>query len=168
MRRYGQLMGIQIGDIATWASAVVALGGSAFAVWESRKSRKSNDKWQQINAEAAVRSANAAEQALALQQASLPPIDPATKPDVAWDLERPGKTRFVLRNIGTDIATGVTIDPEQFKGFARQLPTNAAVRPGASVEFLVFTAMGAPLPNEVWVSWDGIDEPIAIPIPSWY
>jgi type II secretory pathway pseudopilin PulG len=162
---------MQLGDLATWSAAVIAAIAIVFSYLahrEARASRKSNDKWQAINAEAAVRSANAAEQALALQQASTEPITPTPHADVEWELERPGKGRFVLRNTGNDVATGVTIDPDQFQGFARQLPKDAAVRPRASVEFLASPSMGFRIPNEVWVSWDGVNQPVAVPIPEWY
>jgi hypothetical protein len=166
---------MELGDMATWATAVIAAIAIVFSYLahrEARTSRKSNDKWQQTNAEAAVRSANAAEQALTLQmQATKQVTGPApsaqTPTEITWRLERPQKNRFVLRNTGSGMATGVTIDPDQFGGFARQLPKGVAVRKGASTEFLVLTANGHPHPNEIWVTWDGVDEPVALPVPAW-
>lgn len=152
---------VDLGDLPGW----VAFLFSAIALFLHGRA----NRHQRISAEATVRSANAAEKAVAIQQLSLEAKAPQPdQPDVDWAVERPSKNRFVLRNTGRDIATGVTVEPDQFQGFGRQLPEGAAIRPGASVEFLVFSAWGHPVPNEVYVQWDGNEyDPKPVPIPPW-
>lgn len=159
---------MQLGDWATWATdvfAAMALVLSFLAHREARESRKSNEKWQQVNADAAVRSANAAEKAIALQEKSLEASNGSLPgPVVLWRLERNGNL-FVLRNIGSAVATGVTVDETQIEAMTRELPKDAAVRPGASVDFFMVGVLGGPMPNEIWLTWDGTDEPVAVPVP---
>lgn len=155
------------GDIATWATAGVALlfGASAFGI--SLRSLR----WERSSAEAAVRSAEAAERANRLTAMLLERdhlvVRPESPPkDISWQIERPSKYRFVLRNVGTAIADNVTIDPNSAPAVARALPSAATIQPGSSAEFVMIGAMGSPIPNELWVSWDGQPEPVAVPVPG--
>ena len=168
-------MDMETGDLATWAGVGASVLMSAGALVVSLFGLK----WQRISAEATVRSANADEKAHALAmllhekgEVAAEPAEPPLSPiqverssPQAWELERPRKNRFVLRNISSMVLTGVTVDPEQFAGFGRQLPNGAAVRPGASLEFLVFSAGGKPVPNEIAIRWDGRIEPLTLPTP---
>lgn len=168
MRRYGRLMGIEIGDIATWASAMVALGGSGFAVWESRKSRRSNDEWQRINAAAALRSANAAEKAQAFVEALHAKTEATAEQEarqVRWFIERVGRNALILRNDSDNAATGVTIGGDQFGGLGRRLPKDATIPGRGSIQFSVIGVNERLTPDEALVTWDGQEEPVAVPIP---
>jgi hypothetical protein len=155
------------GDVPGWAAFVLAAAAFVLALFTYFMSRK----YSRITAEAAVRAADAAEQANRLaEQRSQPTVDhvgdDTDPPDVRWRLERPGnKQRFVLRNVGTDVATRVHIDPESLEVAHRFLPDAATVAPGASHEFLLIGAWQAPLPNEIWLSWDGSGGPQAVAIP---
>lgn len=126
-------------------------------------------------AEAAIRSANAAEKAAALSESpmltrasestSTGAREAPKKQDVRWKIEHVRDALWMLRNVGSVTATGVTADESAFDGVARQLPNDAAVRPGASVEFLLIEVWGSTMPHELWLTWDGEDEPVAVPIP---
>ncbi|WP_242892453.1 hypothetical protein [Actinomadura litoris] len=153
-----------------WVAIFVSIAFSLAAFVVSARGLK----WQRASAEAAIKSANADEQsaALALLQHQLAEArlaqaetgEPAP-PVVEWRLERTGKNRFVLRNVGSDMATGVTIDASQVATINRELPDGAAIRPGGSHSFLMLGTFGAPVPDEIWVTWDGHPEPVALPVP---
>lgn len=84
---------------------------------------------------------------------------------MGWGLQRRGKHSYLLRNGGAVTATGVHLDRNRITAIVRNLPENATVRPGESLQFLMFPALGHPLPGEVWVRWDGQSEAVAIPLP---
>lgn len=147
------------GDLATWVGAGVAFCFSLAALIVSIKALR----WQREGAEIAKRAQEFVEQRFAAEEAKAE----EEARQVRWELERTGKNMLVLRNVSQNRATGVTIDGEQFKGFGRELPNGVEVPPSGSVRFMVGTAMGAPMPNEVWITWDDVDQPIALPIPPW-
>jgi hypothetical protein len=88
--------------------------------------------------------------------------------DVRWSLDRKGKNTYVLRNVGTAVAEEVRIPPEGAAPISRSLPESATLRPGESVEFLMIGALGAPVPNEILLTWKGRPEtdPLILPVPS--
>jgi len=155
------------GDIGTWAAVIVALVFSAIASVLSWKSLR----WERVGAQAAVRSAEEAGRAnrlaeRALQRENLVIKPTAEKPDVSWVIEHPGGTRFVLRNRGTETADEVTIDPDNTSVIARDLPDDAVVRPGEGVDILLLATWLNPLPNQLYVTWRGQTEPVAVPLPA--
>ncbi|MFC4048064.1 hypothetical protein ACFOY4_00060 [Actinomadura syzygii] len=164
-------MDIDWGDAPAWVAIAVSLMFSIAAFVVSIKGLT----WQRMAAEAAVTSANADEQALALaqlqhelEQARSERSERLSEPPkVEWRLERRGKQKFVLRNVGTEMATGVTMDRSNLPYIAHEAPSGVAVRVGGSHEFLLAGTMGHPMPNEVWLSWDGQEEPVALPIPGY-
>ncbi|GAA3444511.1 hypothetical protein Pve01_06320 [Planomonospora venezuelensis] len=81
-----------------------------------------------------------------------------------WTLDR-SKDRFILRNVGTAIATGVKVGGEGVVRIASQLPDGAAVRPGASVSFMMAGSLAHAVPDEIEVTWDGHPEPVILPVP---
>lgn len=94
--------------------------------------------------------------------------EPREPADVRWSLDRKSKNSFVLRNIGTAVAEEVRIPPEGAAPISRGLPEAATLRPQESVEFLMIGAMGAPVPNEILLTWKGRDpdNPLVLPVPS--
>lgn len=161
-------MSTQWGDIAALASAGIAVASAGIAAWqagEARKARKESATWAEESAQASTRSADAAERSLALEEAAARAAEP---PEVGWILERANKNRFVLRNIGTKTATGVTVDESQIPAIKRDVPQGATVPGGnGSVSFLMVPSNGAPVPHEIWVTWYGASEPVAVPVPPW-
>ncbi|MGW3365953.1 hypothetical protein ACWDOR_23770 [Streptosporangium canum] len=167
--------GIDWGDAPGWAAIGFSLIFSLGAFVVSLRGLK----WQRLSAEATVRSANTAEQALAssalerrdqreLQASDLPegqgPEEPQPR-DITWRIEHFGKHMYVLRNEGSDIATGVTADRSQIAAPIRQLPEDAAVRPGGLLEFMIIPTWQSGMPAEIWLTWDGQEEPVAVPMP---
>lgn len=113
------------------------------------------------------RAADAAERQAVAAEALLPKPPPPIK----WQLEllkagRHGSASYALRNIGTETATGVKIDQERAKAIARVEFDGdpGVVVPGATVQFWVLPTMGNPKPTEAWLTWDGVDEEIPVPL----
>lgn len=155
---------MEIGSVASWVGVGVSLVFSITAFVVSLLALR----WHRVGAQAADRSANAAEKAQAIAEANWAAFkEQEAASMITWDLERPGKTQFLLRNTGWVTATGVTVDGEQAGEAARERPTNATVRPDESVELRMYGTLGAPMPNEIWVSWDRHPEPVAVPVPPW-
>lgn len=126
-------------------------------------------KWARTSADAAARSANAAERANLLTERLLErenliarPEDEA--PDVAWQVENPDGGLYLLRNVGTATAEDVTMPPELLSGIPKHLPAGAIVRPGDAAEFYLFGRLGSPVPHTVYVTWRGRDDPQAVPV----
>ncbi|MET8798479.1 hypothetical protein ABZV91_18860 [Nocardia sp. NPDC004568] len=164
---------MDVGDAAAMASAgvsVVALGTAIYAATNAVKSLK----WEQQSAESARRSAEAAERANLLTERALltgrptPMAAGSTGETVTWEVEHPGGHRYVLRNTGDVMAEHVSIDASQIVTIARGLPTDAVVRPGEGLDFMMVATWGAPLPNQIYVEWGDPDNPsrVAVPITS--
>lgn len=165
---------LDYGDVAAWVAIVVSIGAWVVA-WRGLKWQRRAALATEKATEAAIRSANAAEKSAALSEraAELQEVQvseirraPRKKPgDIAWKIEYDHGARYRLRNVGTRTATGVTADPEPFGGLARYLPEDAAVRAGESLEFLLIPVGQMTTPGELWLTWDGQEEPVAVPIP---
>lgn len=161
--------GMELGDWATWATALfaaLALVISYLAHREARANRKSNEKWQEVNAEAAMHSAKAAEQAQTFVEALHAKTEARAEQEarqVRWAIERTAKNVLILRNDSDNTATGVTIDGDQFNGLGRKLPKDATIPGHGSVEFLVISV--GERPYEALITWDGQEGPVTIPIP---
>ncbi|MGI5268843.1 hypothetical protein ACQEUU_06810 [Nonomuraea sp. CA-218870] len=149
-----------------WVAIAVAVGaalvslGALVVAWRGLK-------WQKKAALAADRSANAAETATALQtlEAGRSARDAAPEGRVEWTLDR-SRDRFTLRNTGTAIATGVSVGGPGVAQVGTQVPQDAAVRPGASVSFMMAGSLADRLPDEIEVTWHGHPDPVILPVPS--
>ena len=128
------------------------------------------------SAESARRSAEAAERANLLVERVAQRVEPVGIPseeafgtavvsqgDVSWRIERPSKNRYLLRNSGTDVAEHVEVDPSR-AGVARHLPEDAVIRPGESAEMLIMGTWQQPVPDELYVRWQGQPDWVAVPI----
>ncbi|MFJ2008690.1 hypothetical protein [Streptomyces chartreusis] len=173
---------LEAGDAAGWAGVVLGLFTLGLGLWQQRRQRQRQEAADEITrrqAEAAERRNLAAEenlqrlieqlpaavQAHARAQIAEPPERHAAA--VSWELERPSKNVFVLRNTGREVATGVRVDVgEHPKGLTRRVPGDAVVRAKESAEFMVLGAWGAPVPHEFRVHWDGSDAPAILPVPQ--
>ena len=162
-------------DVIDWASknwefllvGAVPVSLSVIAIVLSVRSLR----WEKTSAEAAMRSANAAEVAnqltkQLLTRENLIERSPDEPGNVQWEITRPSGNLFRLRNIGTDTAEDVTIPAETTSGITRGLPDGATLRPNEAVEFLIHGRMGSPIPHTVYLTWRGQEEPIAVPMPS--
>jgi hypothetical protein len=167
------------GDAPAWVAAVVAVLALIISCCSAVLSWKSL-RWERLSAEAATRSAEAAERANRLMeqtvlgqrvQLSGIPSEEAfgdltveRAPDVSWHIERPDENRYVLRNTGTDVAEHVDVDPSQVGAITRNLPQDAVIRPGEGVDMLIMGAWGHPVPNQLYVRWAGQPDWAAVPL----
>jgi hypothetical protein len=90
---------------------------------------------------------------------------PKPPPPVDWKIE-PSGASYLLRNVGTETATGVRADlPKNFPGRIR-LTGGDTVRPQSSLglEVTVIWARASRV-AEIPIVWDGQDEPVHIPMP---
>lgn len=89
---------------------------------------------------------------------------PAPSPPVDWVVLRSDEM-LLLRNVGTDTATGVRIDGSQH--YSVQLwDKTGIVRSKGSIPFQVYVVWSSGHQcNEVPVIWDGQDKPVLVPIP---
>ncbi|MGW3245582.1 hypothetical protein [Streptomyces sp. NPDC001070] len=172
---------MQTGNVATRVGIVITLFISLATRRDAKRQAQIGEEANiasQAQVEAAERRAIAVEdnlaQALKLlaqsQNATTPlqPLatpDPSGRPEVGWDLQRRGAHAYLLRNWGASTATGVHLERRRTTAIVRNLPENATVRPGESLQFLMVPTFGHPLPGEVWVKWDGQAEPVAVPLP---
>lgn len=177
-------MGIGAGDWPAWVAVAISLGG-AWSGWRDRKRRRQLDEEaSQVArriAEATEQRARAAEdRAAAIERLVAEqshrgrvdrPIGPtqaqhAAETGVRWAVEHVRGSMWALRNTGDTTATGVSIDREQLPQIVRYVPENAVVPAGASVEWMMAASWGSSIPHEVWVSWTGHPEPMAVPVPN--
>ncbi|WP_141665734.1 hypothetical protein [Streptomyces prasinus] len=176
-------MALEAGDWAGWIGVFVAVLTVALSLWQQRRQARRQIEADDIarrHADSAERRALATEEALqrlierlpaavqahAEAQIAAQPVRHAEA--VSWELDRPKKNVFVLRNTGSEVATGVQVDVgDHPKGLTRQVPEDAVVRKGESTEFMVLGAWGAPVPREFRVSWEGGGEAAVLPVPSW-
>ncbi|MFG2933666.1 hypothetical protein [Streptomyces achromogenes] len=152
---------MELGDIP----ARVACAFSAAALVISMKARGDGRK----SAEAAVRSADAAEAALTEQrreaeerrQAEIEAARP--RPDLV--VEHTGEHRYRLCNYGTGPASKVTVLEQDLPPFVRELPVDIDLAPGEAHEFFMRATMGGPVPPQIYVTWDGQESPVPLRVP---
>lgn len=169
------------GDVATWVGVVITLAISLLTHVQSRRQARIAEESNiasQEQVEAAQRRAVAVEEGLAealrlLAQRGLTPDLPrftrgrsSGADEVRWELAPRGKHSYLLRNVGTVTATGVHVDRSRATPIVRNMPEQATIRPGESVQFLMAPSLGNPLPGEVWVDWDGQSEATSVPLPN--
>lgn len=169
---YAAAMDIDWGDAAAWAAFVIAVISASFAwrsVGEAKKSRVAAERAAaagEVSAQAAVRSADAEEKAHQLAerqyQDSLPPA-------VAWQIEKAGKSWYVLRNIGTDTALDVTVDLSALAGALVQgayPPEHTTIASGVGHRFMLGPDSDSKVPDAVVVTWAGASAPATVGLPS--
>lgn len=176
-------LALEAGDAAGWAGVAAAVLTIFLGLWQQRRQAKQQEVADGIarrQAEAQERRMLAAEENLQRLIAQLPAAIQAharaqidSPPErhaaaVSWELERPKKNVFVLRNSGTEAATGVKVNVGNLPaGMTRRVPEDAVVREQESVEFMMIGAWGAPIPREISVSWDGADKSAVLRVPQW-
>ena len=152
----GTLTGRSIAAFVLSVIAVIVSSVSAFFAGRSLR-------FEAQSAEAAIRSADAAEAANRLVESHGESDGRLVEAaGVSFRLERTRSNTWVLRNIGTDVADHVRVEKPNCT--TRRFPTNATIAPGEGIDLLMIGAMGAPVPNQLYVSWDGQPDPVAVPV----
>lgn len=147
------------GDVPAWAA--VAMSATALVI--SRRGQRANN-------EAAGRSATAAELMLSDQrQAAIESrqhVADAERPRPQFILQRGTGDSYLLRNVGTATATGVTVGRGNLPPETGETPVGIALGPQESAKMIMLGSLARPLPNELSVTWDGQDDAVALPMPS--
>ncbi|MFA3872633.1 hypothetical protein ABS735_02865 [Streptomyces sp. MMCC 100] len=147
------------GDAPGWAAFVVALA----AVEISRRARKDGKR----SADAAVRSATAAEQTLADQRRDAAERRAAeaeaARPRVRLRIEHMSKHSYRLRNWGGAAATNISnVEP---CGAVDEWPDSLSLQPGEAHRFMISGDYDNLEPTEICVTWDGQEDPVVLPVP---
>ncbi|MFE0855034.1 hypothetical protein [Streptomyces mutabilis] len=147
------------GDVPGWAAFVVAL----VAVEISRKAYKQGKR----SADAANRSATAAEQTLADQRREAAERRAAeaeaARPKVKLRIEYISGETYALRNVGNAPAVGIVgveHDPDRVDLW----PNPLRLDPQEAHEFMMYDSAGASVPTHLRVRWDGQEEPVTLPV----
>jgi hypothetical protein len=149
------------------AVGLIALCALVVAIFANRNASRSADA-SEDSARQAKRSADAAERQAAAAEAALPPPPPA----VAWvaDLRstaRGGGVTYVLRNIGTEPASGVqVVVPPSHNGLIRPQLDDGPIPAGGSFQVLVISIDQLPNVHELMVAWDGQNDAVRVPLPA--
>jgi hypothetical protein len=146
-------MRIDMGEAPAWVALLVSVGAILVSIRANRHAEES--------AEASRRSADAAERQAEAAEAALPP----PPPKVAWRVEWVNRQRYLLRNIGVGPAARLRIDVRDAHPLVGLKETEEPIPPNGSVSFLITGSMGRPAPTGLWLTWDGQEEPVAIPVP---
>lgn len=89
-------------------------------------------------------------------------VEPWQGRGVLFEIERGSGNLYLLRNVGTGTATGVTVADGPG---VEDRPEGVTIVANDAVRMLMAGSMGAPLPTALQVSWDGHPEPISLPMP---
>ncbi|MFE6022359.1 hypothetical protein ACFQ6O_38420 [Streptomyces sp. NPDC056441] len=160
------------GDVPSWgalAAAVTAVVISVIALKHSKKAATAAERSADAQEVANAATARAREEAREARLEAARP-KPQLKVEAAaatpeMGVRRPD-LRYVLRNVGTGDAVGITVVLDEEPGRYRNLPSGETLRPGQGHEFRQVTAAGMTRSTEIHVTWDGQDEPVALPLPQ--
>lgn len=83
-----------------------------------------------------------------------------------WAVQQMSDLVFALRNTGSRAAIGVSLDRARLPTIVRHVPEDAVVRPGEAAEFIMAGTRRNPLPAEIWVSWEGQEGFVPVPVPG--
>ncbi|MER5831229.1 hypothetical protein ABT116_10410 [Streptomyces sp. NPDC002130] len=149
------------GDTPAWVAC--ALSAGAFIV--SLKARGDGKE----SARAAVRSANAAEAALAEQRLAAEEQRAAdaeaARPQPELVVEYSRGSMYRLCNYGTGPALKVTVLEQDLPPVVRNRPIDRDLQPDEAHEFIMTGTLGGPVPPQVYVTWDGQDSPVPLRVP---
>jgi hypothetical protein len=178
------------GDVPAWvALGLTVLGmlvGGLWAMRSDRRTRHAEEGAEEARAGAAsleVSLQSIAETLAAIEAARRADRTAAAEPQDAvsirvgnavapangvprFNLEYVRGRAYRLRNVGGMTATGVTIDPTRLPIVANRLPRDVTLEPFRSTEtFILQGAMQAPLPAEILVRCNELNEAVVLPIP---
>lgn len=136
------------------------------AVWDAAAVRKFAQTWERRPGRPRVIAPQGIPSAEQFGRPTVTSIDPVSRKegDVSWRIENPTKNRFVLRNVGHDVAENVAVDVSRIDAITRDMPRSGVVDPGEGLDMMLIAAWGHPLPNQLYVRWAGQDDWVAVPL----
>lgn len=147
------------GDVAAW----VAILASAVAIVISVKARGDGKR----SADSAAESVQVARDSLALQQELAEEQRAAAAPYVRLVIDHVRGTRYQLRNAGTAMAEDVhIIDQGDWPYLFDWQHDGVMLAKEEGRELRMSGASGKPIPPQLWVTWDGQDELVPVPVPA--
>ncbi len=158
--------------LAAWAAVIVAIGAALWAAHNGRRAhneataaRTSGDEAQQANLDAQRAILDAQEQ-IATSISKL--ADVRALPDVGFVIER-GQlgNHYVLRNTGTQPATGVEIDPVA-DVHTERLPDGVMLEPGLGHTFFLVRSIRTSQLGYLTVKCNELPSPTHVPLPFWH
>lgn len=170
-----------LGIVASGILSVIALGLSGWALVfqrssantakaaliEARLAREASEESAAAaasSAESSGRSALASEEMLELERTR------DMRPTIAWRLERPDANLLLLRNCGTEDASGVTVEvPKDANTVAvvRLVETGSVLPPEMTWEILYSVPYEETPPRWLMVTSNEHQEPIPVEVPTW-
>lgn len=143
------------GDVPAWG----ALAVSGIAIWISIKARGDG----RVSADAALRSAVAAEETLAAQQRA---EAEAAMPRVHLVVSHIDKDLYRLQNDGTATASNIVFDQDDLPPVFRLRGTGeVTLNAGEAIDFLMAGSMGSAVPPQLFARWDGQDPAVPVRVP---
>lgn len=167
-------------DASDWiaiASAVIAIPSAVVAVQSLLRSRTAKEEAEKAdqNAKEAVavneRMAAAQERIAVASERRIEELlagrSISSEPKIAWEIEWRGGSSYVLRNLGTDIATGVLLEPDDANMIVSRNVRNGeiSIGPLQSYQFGLAPSLASPLPAEIMVRCNEMPVPVAVRIP---
>lgn len=158
------------GDVPTWVSsisAVVSIGGAAFAWWRSNLSRRAKEEAEaaRLRADEALAATKAQAEAARESAGATRAIADALAPPVLV-AQQAGNDIWLLRNTSREpvtIAEWLNQDTEAIVQGLETLPVT--IPPGQSHEVLALATWGGSI-HELVLRLDGHPQPVVVPIPD--
>lgn len=158
--------------IAVGLSLTGMVGSLVAALWALRERKRAGEAADRSESRAeesldALQSMDGSLQRIAMNFAarSLPSMQTSSAPGVDFLVEHRGKGTFVLRNVGVDAATNVSVSVPQ-RVITRDLPDGVDLQVGQGHQFLVIATMQSPSAVDVTVSCNELEHPIFVPLPA--
>jgi hypothetical protein len=149
-----------VGDLATWAGVLVALGLGIGSIYTSRRAKTEAAEARAVNDRMAAAQERMAK--LMGQRLDEARQGGVSKPAIDWEIEWRGGNAYALRNIGSRTATDVRMNAD---GMLIDAPDGVTIEPFRSHRFLLVGTLGKPRGDEVAVTSAEEPEPQHIPLP---
>ncbi|MFF4285989.1 hypothetical protein ACFY0R_11775 [Streptomyces sp. NPDC001633] len=147
------------GDVPAWVAIAASIGAIVVSV------QARGDGKQAANS--AAESVQVARESLALQQELAEEQRAAAAPYVRLVIDHVSGSRYRLRNAGTMVAQDVhIINCGDWPYLFNWQHDGVVLAAEESRELRMSGASGKPIPSQLWVTWDGQDELVPVPVPA--
>ncbi|WP_329276981.1 hypothetical protein [Streptomyces sp. NBC_01451] len=153
---------MDLGDVT--ALLALALSAGAFVVSiKARGDGKKSAAASATSAEASVRSAVAAEEALALQRREAEAVAEARRPRVLLSIVRVNGDTYRIQNDGELLANNLQFEEDGLPAVHTLRDDGPiSLNGGEAHSFLMAGSAANPIPAQIRVSWDGQETPVAV------